>query len=87
MALAKQVSKTTLHTITLGFKEFQDTSNDEGPLAERLARQYCTFHQISRVQSDDFENDRERLLDAMDQPSIDGVNTYFISKAAARGGA
>lgn len=86
MALAKQVSKTALHTITLGFKEFQDTSNDEGPLAERLARQYGTFHQISRVQSDDFENDRERLLDAMDQPSIDGVNTYFISKAAAKAG-
>ena len=86
MALAKQVSKTVLHTITLGFKEFQGTSNDEGPLAERLARQYRTFHQMSWVQSDDFENDRERLLDAMDQPSIDGVNTYFVSKAAAKAG-
>jgi asparagine synthase (glutamine-hydrolysing) len=86
MALARQVSKTALHTITLGFKEFQGTPNDEGHLAERLARQYRTFHQTSWVQSDDFENDRERLLDAMDQPSIDGVNTYFISKAAAKPG-
>lgn len=28
----------------------------------------------------------ERLFDAMDQPSIDGVNTYFVSKVAAESG-
>jgi len=85
-ALAKEVTRTALHTITLGFKEFQGTRHDEGPLAELVAKQYRTFHQISWVKSDDFENDRERLLDAMDQPSIDGVNTYFISMAASAAG-
>ena len=30
----------------------------------------------------DFAEERERLLAAMDQPSIDGVNTYFVAKAA-----
>ena len=86
IALAQEVSNTALHTITLGFKEFQGTSNDEGPLADLVAQQYGTLHQMCWVQSDDFENDRERLLDAMDQPSIDGVNTYFVSKAAAEAG-
>jgi asparagine synthase (glutamine-hydrolysing) len=34
----------------------------------------------------EFEADVPRILDAMDQPSIDGVNTWFASKAAAERG-
>jgi asparagine synthase (glutamine-hydrolysing) len=34
----------------------------------------------------DFELETARLLDRMDQPSIDGVNTYFVALAARRAG-
>jgi asparagine synthase (glutamine-hydrolysing) len=34
----------------------------------------------------EFEQDIPLILDAMDQPSIDGVNTWFASKAAAERG-
>ncbi|HUY38261.1 MAG TPA: asparagine synthase C-terminal domain-containing protein, partial [Candidatus Binataceae bacterium] len=34
------------------------------------------------VSQDDFEAEGGRLFGAMDQPSIDGVNTYFVSGAA-----
>ena len=34
----------------------------------------------------EFAQDTPRILDAMDQPSIDGVNTWFASKAAAERG-
>ena len=38
------------------------------------------------VRKADFMEQREQLLAAMDQPSIDGVNTWFVSQAAASQG-
>jgi len=70
----------------LGFKEFQGTPNDEVPLAELVAQHYGTTHHTCWVTKEDFESEYHRLLDAMDQPSIDGVNSYFVSKAAADAG-
>jgi asparagine synthase (glutamine-hydrolysing) len=35
------------------------------------------------VTKQDFEQSAERLLADMDQPSVDGVNAWFVSKAAA----
>ncbi len=75
-----------LRTVTLGFEEYKGTSNDETPLAAEVARHYGTNHQTIWVTRKDFENDLTRLLDAMDQPSCDGVNSYFISKVAAQAG-
>ena len=75
-----------LRTVTLGFEEFKGTPNDETPLAEEVARHYGARHQTIWIARRDFENDFQRLLQAMDQPSNDGVNSYFISKAAAQAG-
>lgn len=75
-----------LHTVTLGFKEFQGTLNDEVPLAELVAQHYGTTHLTRWVTKEDFQNEYQRLLSVMDQPSIDGVNSYFVSKAAADAG-
>lgn len=75
-----------IHTITLGFHEFRSTPADEVIMAEQLARQLATKHNTTYVNSKDFHADREQLLHAMDQPSIDSVNTWFVAKAAARQG-
>ena len=40
-------------------------------------------HHIFRVTQKDFQNDLPHILEAMDQPSIDGVNVWYASKAAA----
>ena len=85
-ALTREVSKADLCTITLGFREFQDTVNDEVPLAEQVAKQYGTNHRTAWITRQDFQKERDPILDAMDQPSVDGVNTYFVSKAAAEAG-
>lgn len=74
-------STNALHTITLGFKEFVGTTSDEVPLAERVAQRYGTVHHATWVTQDEFQAEYRNLLDAMDQPSTDGVNTYFVSKA------
>ena len=73
-----------LRTVTIGFEEFVGTPNDETVLAEKIARLYGTKHQTVWVSRADFHGKLERLLDAMDQPSIDGVNSYFVSFAAAQ---
>jgi asparagine synthase (glutamine-hydrolysing) len=85
-ALAVESGIKDLHTVTLGFKEFHGTENDETPLAEKVAEYYGTVHQTVWVTRKDFQMELPRLIKAMDQPSIDGVNTYFVSRAAAETG-
>ncbi len=85
-ALAAEASSDALHTVTLGFSEYRGSDNDEGPLAETVAGHYRTAHQTRWIARADFTAERTRLLAAMDQPSIDGVNTYFVSKVAAASG-
>jgi asparagine synthase (glutamine-hydrolysing) len=85
-ALAAESSNVSLHTVTLGFNEYRGTENDETILAAEVADQYRTVHHTRWISREDFQNERERLLKAMDQPTIDGVNTYFVSMAAAQSG-
>jgi asparagine synthase (glutamine-hydrolysing) len=75
-----------LRTVTLGFEEFRGTVDDETALAEIVARQYGAQHQTIWVRRQDFQAETGRLFTAMDQPSTDGVNTYFVSLAAQRAG-
>lgn len=74
------------HTLTLTFAEYAGTANDEAPLAEQLAAQLGTRHVTVMVRKEDFAEQRERLLAGMDQPSIDGVNIWFVAQAAASQG-
>jgi asparagine synthase (glutamine-hydrolysing) len=72
--------------ITLGFAELAGSAADEVPGARAIARQYAIRHHVRRVTRAEFEADLPRIMDAMDQPSIDGINTWFASKAAAERG-
>jgi asparagine synthase (glutamine-hydrolysing) len=83
MALTSEVSGSQMETMTLRFDEFSGGSLDEAPLAAEIATLYNTRHQTRTVKGSDFHADKEKLLAAMDQPSIDGVNTYFVAKEAA----
>jgi len=84
--LASEIKGANLDTLTLGFDEFKGSAQDEVPLAEAIAAHYGTRHHTVRVAGADFASDIDDLLDAMDQPSIDGVNTYFVAKAAKLAG-
>jgi len=72
--------------ITIGFEEFSGRQDDEVPVARAIATHYGLPHHVRTVSRTEFEQDIPRILDAMDQPSIDGVNTWFASKAAAERG-
>jgi asparagine synthase (glutamine-hydrolysing) len=47
-----------------------------------VARTYGTRHTTRLINEKEFHADLPRILEAMDQPSIDGINTWFVSKAA-----
>lgn len=75
-----------IQTVTLAFKEYAGTENDESVLAEMVARELGTEHTTVQVSKADFQNALPDLFSAMDQPSYDGVNTYFVSKATRQAG-
>lgn len=72
--------------LTLAFAEFEGLALDEAPLAAEIAARYGARHVVRRVDRQEFEDDLPALLDAMDLPTIDGVNTWFIAKAAREAG-
>jgi len=72
--------------ITIGFKEFEGSFDDEVPLAREIANYYGIKHHTRIVTRDEFLADLPLIKLAMDQPSIDGINTWIASKAAAERG-
>ncbi|HTY65908.1 MAG TPA: asparagine synthase (glutamine-hydrolyzing) [Alphaproteobacteria bacterium] len=85
-ALASEDGADNLRTLTLGFREYAGQENDETRLAELVAEQRHTRHTTRWVAASEFAAERASLMDAMDQPSIDGTNTYFVAKAAHEAG-
>ena len=83
---AARIATSPLHTFTLAFEEFRGTPGDEAPLAERFARELGAIHTTRSVTREEFRADLPRILDSMDQPTIDGVNTWFVSKAVHEAG-
>ena len=82
VGLMRDSGQSDIQTVTLTFEEFRGTSADEAPLAEQLAKRYGTRHTTRVVTQKEFHEDLPYILEAMDQPSIDGINTWFVCKAA-----
>jgi asparagine synthase (glutamine-hydrolysing) len=72
--------------VTLAFKEFRGDLQDEAPLAAEVAARYGARHVVRTVDRREFEQDLPAILDAMDLPTIDGINTWFVAKAAREAG-
>jgi asparagine synthase (glutamine-hydrolysing) len=82
VALAKESGATDLQTMTLRFEEYRGRDNDEAPLARLVAEQYGVRHAIRDLTREEFHRELPRIFAAMDQPTVDGLNSYFISMAA-----
>ncbi|GEP56548.1 asparagine synthase (glutamine-hydrolyzing) [Reyranella soli] len=76
----------SVSAVTLAFAEFNGLAVDEAPLAAEVAKRYGAHHIVRTVDRAEFEADLPAILDAMDLPSIDGINTWFVSKAAHEAG-
>lgn len=86
LGLMRDSGQEKVRAITLGFNEFQGGADDEAPLAAEVATLYGAEHVQRRVGEQEFRADLPAILDAMDQPSIDGINTWFVAKAAKEAG-
>ena len=82
VGLMRAAGQNDIRTVTLSFAEFAGRPEDEAPAAARIARRYGARHTNRVVSEDEFRQDLPKILAAMDQPSIDGVNTWFVAKAA-----
>jgi asparagine synthase (glutamine-hydrolysing) len=83
VGLMTELGAAGCHAITLAFSEFRGSVDDEAPLAAEVARHYGVQHHVRYVDQQEFARDLPGILAAMDQPSIDGINTWFVSKATA----
>ena len=84
--LMRDAGQQQIATVTLAFDEYRGTIADEAPLATEVARGYGVSHQVHIIDEPAFRQDLPAIFDAMDQPSIDGINTWFVSKAAHQAG-
>jgi len=82
-ALAVRFHYRPLTTLSVVFDE-QDYN--EGGYARMVARKFGTDHHEIRLHGRDFINEIPGIFGAMDQPTVDGVNSYFVSKAAKAAG-
>ena len=76
----------SVSAVTLAFAEFKGLAVDEAPLAAEVARRYGAHHIVRTVDRAEFERDLPAILNAMDLPTIDGINTWFVAKAAHEAG-
>jgi asparagine synthase (glutamine-hydrolysing) len=83
VALAAAASETPIHTFTVTFDE--EPYNEETFAAEIASRFGCDHHQV-HLSAARAAEEIEGAVRALDQPSADGVNTYFVSKAARDAG-
>jgi asparagine synthase (glutamine-hydrolysing) len=65
---------------------FDERGYSEGNPASDIAKRFHTRHREVRVTSDDFQRELPAFMAAMDQPTNDGINTYFVCKAAREAG-
>ncbi|MDP1955352.1 MAG: asparagine synthase (glutamine-hydrolyzing) [Polaromonas sp.] len=81
--LIKDAGASGMQGITIAFNEFHGRHENEGPVAAEIAQSYGIRHHVRTITRQEFEADLPRILAAMDQPSIDGINTWYASKAVA----
>ncbi|MCG6885827.1 MAG: asparagine synthase (glutamine-hydrolyzing) [Proteobacteria bacterium] len=86
IGLMAETAGQPVQTVTLAFDEYRGSANDEAELAAQVAQCYGTQHTTRRVTAKEFQDDLPNILTAMDQPSIDGINTWFVAKAAREQG-
>jgi asparagine synthase (glutamine-hydrolysing) len=72
-----------VRTFSVGFAA-EGSDIDETADALRMAEHLGTDHTTSVVTGDDVRDRITAIASALDQPSVDGVNSYFVSMAARR---
>jgi len=81
--LAQRHSDQRIHTYTL---VLQEAELNEGGYARQIANAIGTQHHEVLLTEQFFVDQLETSLDSLDQPSFDGLNSYFMSQAVRQAG-
>ncbi len=73
----------TIRTCSMTFEEAE---YNEAPYAAAMARAVGAEHYERKVSAGDVATQMEGFLRAMGQPTLDGLNTYFVSQTAREAG-
>jgi asparagine synthase (glutamine-hydrolysing) len=82
-ALASEVVPDAVHTFTIGFDV---AAYDETPYAQRVADAIRSHHTRVVLSEQSFQEQLPNAFTAIDQPTFDGINTFFVSRAARNAG-
>ncbi|HWW92953.1 MAG TPA: asparagine synthase (glutamine-hydrolyzing) [Vicinamibacteria bacterium] len=82
-ALASEVVPDAVHTFTIGF---DSTAYDETHYARLVADAIRSRHTSVMLTEQSFQEQLPDAFKAIDQPTFDGINTYFVSRAAREAG-
>ena len=81
--LAQRSAQTPIHTFTLAFEEQE---LNEGPIAKQIAAAIGSRHHEVVLTEQYFRENLEAALDSLDQPTFDGLNAYYVSRAVRAAG-
>ena len=80
-AAAASAESNELHTLSVAFAE---ADADERHFASTAAAAIGSRHHVVELSAQSILGDLEQALAGLDQPSFDGVNSWFVSREAAR---
>jgi len=83
VALVQEVTGRRPMTFSVTFREQE---YNEGTFSQTIAEEYNTQHQEIRLHASDLLEFLPAALAAMDQPTIDGINVYTISRVVHKAG-
>jgi len=83
VGLMTRATGSRLKTFTIGF---EDPAYSEAGAAEETSRFFGTEHHTHLLTGTEVAGDLDKYLEACDQPTGDGLNTYYASRAAHAGG-
>jgi asparagine synthase (glutamine-hydrolysing) len=81
--LAQRASEDRINTFTLVFEEKELS---EGHFAGQIAKAIGTNHREIMLTESAFVDNIDRALDTLDQPTFDGLNSFYMSKAVREAG-
>ena len=67
--------------LTISFEDFKNKDEDETQFAGYIANYYGANHVVEHYKTSQIFEFLPKIFDDMDQPSIDGINTWLVSKA------
>jgi asparagine synthase (glutamine-hydrolysing) len=82
-ALASEAAPGAVHTFTVGFDV---AAYDETRYARQVADAIKSHHTSVTLTEQSFQEQLPDAFTAIDQPTFDGINTYFVSRAAREAG-